>query len=425
MNRTPREMMEKCRIMLLLDSPFYAIILLGLNSIETEEATPTMATDGVSLYYNPIFIKEINGMHDLKFILLHEIIHIILMHHLRRGNRDPMIWNIAADYAVNSILINTEGIAMPIDVKTGKPMGLYDIKYKKMSAEDIYEDIYKEYSAQQEGKGVQLVEDGGDGESKFRIYPGEVRDYRQGGPESEGLKKLVEKDMYTSTVEQKVKELTSRLEEALLSVGKMPGSVPGWAKHLIQDYTKPLFSWECLLANYMTKLSRDDYQWTRPNRRYLYAGYYYPALQIPTLGDIIIIMDTSASVTEKDMADFASEIVGILGVYPDTTLKVIYVDTEVSNVEDVEISELVFHPAGRGGTDFVKGFEYIEEHDIPCDAVLYFTDGECNSFPKEPGYPVLWVCKRRNSSAEFIVPFGDVVYFKERQRIKDNKDIGA
>jgi predicted metal-dependent peptidase len=69
---------------------------------------------------------------------------------------------------------------------------------------------------------------------------------------------------------------------------------------------------------------------------------------------------------------------------------------------------LSFKPLGGGGTDFRKPFEYLEEEGIEPACLIYLTDLECDDFPEEPSYPVLWACTERTDS----VPFGEVIHLK-------------
>ncbi|MBT5421266.1 MAG: hypothetical protein HOK80_10285, partial [Candidatus Cloacimonetes bacterium] len=57
-------------------------------------------------------------------------------------------------------------------------------------------------------------------------------------------------------------------------------------------------------------------------------------------------------------------------------------------------------------------FEYIEKETIQPSCVIYFTDGWCSSFPKEPDYPTLWVSTDR---ANFKPPFGESIYMEQRE----------
>jgi len=135
-------------------------------------------------------------------------------------------------------------------------------------------------------------------------------------------------------------------------------------------------------------------------------------LNVPTLGIIAVIIDTSGSVSQKELDTFASKLQLILSIYPGTEIKVIYVDTKVATVERIDIYDFQLHAKGGGGTDFKPGFEYIEEKQIMPACVVYFTDGWCSSFPdQEPEYPTLWISTDKTN---FVPPFGEVICVDQR-----------
>jgi predicted metal-dependent peptidase len=70
-----------------------------------------MATDGVTLFYNPSFVDTLNSA-TLVGVLAHEVMHPALQHHLRRSTRNPRRWNIACDYAINLLLLG-ERLSLP------------------------------------------------------------------------------------------------------------------------------------------------------------------------------------------------------------------------------------------------------------------------------------------------------------------------
>ena len=78
---------QKARTALLLDHPFFGTLLFRLKGVECR-SIPTMATDGVSLYYNPEFVDTLTTA-TLAGVLAHEVLHPALQHHLRRSKRDP------------------------------------------------------------------------------------------------------------------------------------------------------------------------------------------------------------------------------------------------------------------------------------------------------------------------------------------------
>jgi predicted metal-dependent peptidase len=126
---TPTELrIQKARTALLLDHPFFGSLLFRLKGRECR-SIPTMATDGVSLYYNPEFVDTLNSA-TLSGVLAHEVMHPALQHHLRRSGRDLRRWNEACDYAINPLLLEA-GLSLPEGI-------LVESRFRGMSAEQIY-----------------------------------------------------------------------------------------------------------------------------------------------------------------------------------------------------------------------------------------------------------------------------------------------
>src|SRR5215469_8738088 len=95
---------QKARTALVLDHPFFGSLLFRLKGQESR-SVKTMATDGITLYYNPEFIHTLTAA-TLVGALAHEVLHPALHHHVRRSGRDPKRWNVACDYAVNPLLVD-------------------------------------------------------------------------------------------------------------------------------------------------------------------------------------------------------------------------------------------------------------------------------------------------------------------------------
>ena len=88
--------------------------------INEDKKCPTMSTDGRSLNYNPSFVEKLS-LAATKAILLHEVGHVLSNHQHRRGARNPKGYNIAADLALNCLLI--KGYRMAFD---GSDIKLHD-----------------------------------------------------------------------------------------------------------------------------------------------------------------------------------------------------------------------------------------------------------------------------------------------------------
>src|ERR1700747_376880 len=119
---------QKARTALLLDHPFFGTLLFRLGARACSPIA-TMATNGVSLYFNPEFVETLCSA-ELIGTLAHEVMHPALQHHTRRAGRSPKRWNMACDDAINPMLRDA-GLMLPKDV-------LYEARFVGMSAEEIY-----------------------------------------------------------------------------------------------------------------------------------------------------------------------------------------------------------------------------------------------------------------------------------------------
>lgn len=84
-----------------------------------------------------IWINPAAGLNDDEtlFVLAHELLHAGLNHASRRRGRDPVLWNVACDFAINSWLIEMQ-------VGTPPAIGLlYDAALAGQSADEIYDGL--------------------------------------------------------------------------------------------------------------------------------------------------------------------------------------------------------------------------------------------------------------------------------------------
>ena len=102
--------MERCRVHLDDDYPFYGYFLMRLDLI-SDPSCKTACTNGYYIKYNPHFTSVLNDK-QLKTLLIHEIRHIIYKHHLRIGSRNRDQWNDACDYAINWEIVYEDRLEM-------------------------------------------------------------------------------------------------------------------------------------------------------------------------------------------------------------------------------------------------------------------------------------------------------------------------
>jgi predicted metal-dependent peptidase len=365
--------LRKARAGLVLDHPFFGALSLKMPLVE-DSTDPGIYTDGERIGYNPSFIGTLTD-DELKAVIAHEVLHPGFGHHARRGDRDPGVWNQAADYAINGILADS-GFRLPKDV-------LSEPAFKGFSAEHIYGIIHR---PPQQG--------GNSGNGSGGNAPGQ-QPAPQWGKVKDGTKPA-------DQAEQEWKIAVTQAAQA----AKMMGNLPGALARLIDQYVNPQVPWQTLLRDFVERTARNDFNWTRPNRRYLQSGIILPTLISDELPKIVIAVDTSGSIGSRELDSFAAEISGILAEFR-TTADVLYVDADVAGVETFTTDDLPLKlsPKGGGGTDFRPAFQWVDAQDETPACLIYLTD-TYGTFPDaEPDYPTLWVRTAKGNTP----PFGETI----------------
>lgn len=379
-------LIDKPKVLLLTNYPFFATLLLKMNTVISDKIrdgveNPTAATDGVTLWINPVFWENLS-LNERIGVLAHEVLHPAFLHHTRRGQRHQLKWNWACDYAINPIL-KKAGLILPKE-------HLDEPRFHGMSAEQIYDILDKEYPTIPkdnncpDGSGTGVVLD----------FPGQ---------DGNGDKKTVMEEEH-----KKIQDLI-QANEVFKRYNKQ-GSGFKDIERIIGEFLEPKVDWRDHLLNLVSEHTKDDFTWKQPNRRHLGRGFYLPTLDGETYGDIAFIVDTSGSIGQKQLDVFSGEINGIDSITKSSKV-VIYCDTKVAHVENFdEFDDLELKPHGGGGTDFRPPFKYIDNHGLEPKMIIYFTDGYCDSFPKhEPDCPVIWALYDGKTKEGFHPPFGDVL----------------
>ena len=399
-HRLPSEVrIQKARTTLLLDHPFFGTLLFRLGA-RVCSSISTMATDGVSLFYNPGFVDSLNAA-ELAGVLAHEVMHPALQHHIRRGDRNPARWNMACDYAINPILLDA-GLTLPKDV-------LVEDRFRGMSAERIYNLIEEEENqsaASDEAQTHSGDRSGSLGNSSPQPDP--TRAEPQASATPGGVGQVLDAPETESgvgpSVAEQAREWQIAVEQAE-TVAKVAGKLPGGAVRAIEASQAAKVDWRELLRRAWSETVPADYSWMRPNRRHVWSGLYLPGITSEGVGEIAIAVDCSGSVSARQLGLFEAEIRSILAGQRPRLVHVLYFDAVIQKVDTYQAGQPVWlSPVGGGGTDFRPCFEWLEEQDIVPQTLVFLTD-LCGTFPDEvPSYPVIWASTEARSS-----PFGQVV----------------
>lgn len=385
MHDLPRKI-ARSKVRLMLDKlskgwGFYASVLYQMPMVE-KSSLPTMATDGKSIFYNAEFTDALSEA-ELDGVKVHEAYHRILKHHLRMGKRDAELWNIACDYAINPIIIQS-GLVLPEGA-------LIDAKFKGMSAEKIY-DLLKQDQGD-DGNGG-----GGSGQPQPQEW-GNVED--QGGGMSEDQIKSEEATINA----QVVMAVNSMKTEA----GKLPANI----KEIIDEMKRSQIDWKDVLRRFVGGDQPEGYSYRRPNRRQWYLNEVVtPVSNKIGCGDIVVGIDTSGSVSSVELSHFLGELNAIAESSGAESVTIITCDYDVQGVVRYErgdqIEDIVCK--GRGGTRVMPVFDYIAENNINVDNFIYFTDMGIGDYPQhDVGYPILWVSSDMRGEE---APIGETTYLK-------------
>lgn len=375
----------KAKLRIVLQSPFFATLALGMQYKE-DNSIKTASCDGSTIRYNSQFIDGL-GIDELVTLIAHEVAHPAFLHHLRQGAKEHQIWNRAADYAINPLLLDSK-FKLPTDA-------LIDSRFKDMSAEDIYTALQEEQNKQQQ----QNQPGGQQGQGQPQQQPG--NDPGQWGQ--------VEKpsDMTDQNKQEKESQAKQKLVQAM-NAAKQAGTMPGMIEELINELIQPRVNWREVLERFIAEIAHNDYTWTKPNPRYIASRLYLPALENLEVGKVIFAVDTSGSINRELLDIFVSELRDAAQIFS-FPVTVLFCDTRLQGepVElDLEDNSPLTVPRG-GGTDFKPPFVYVNENITDVKALLYFTDGQCSSFPPEPEYPTLWAVY---DNKRFKPPFGEVIH---------------
>jgi predicted metal-dependent peptidase len=385
---------QKTRTALVLDHPFFGSLLFRLKD-RPSSAVKTMATDGVSLLWNPEFVETLNAA-TLAGTLAHEVMHPALHHHLRRSGRDLKRWNIACDYAINPLLVDA-GLSLPEGV-------LIENRFRGMSAEQIYNLLESEEDSDPNSDNDQQSTASED--SNGSSAGNESSD--SSAPETDGgigqvLDAPLESD--DSPAEQEhAREWEIAVKQAM-TVAQQAGKMPAGLNRTMEGVAEAAVNWRELLRRLWSETTAADYSWMRPNRRHLWNGLYLPGVVKEGVGEIVIAVDCSGSISARQLWLFEAEARSVLEGQRPERVYVLYFDAVVQKVETYEAGQPIsLNPVGGGGTEFGPCFVWVEERGIIPQTMVFLTD-LYGSFPSStPPYPVLWASTGRRQA-----PFGEVI----------------
>ncbi|MCK4743248.1 MAG: hypothetical protein KAT25_05470 [Sulfuriflexus sp.] len=401
------------RTRLILDKPFLGALVLRLPMLQGDASwCKSTATDAKTFYYNHDYIDSMS-VEQAQFVLAHEALHCALSHFSRRQHRIKHRWDLACDLAINPILIN-EGM-QPI------PDTLYDKQYDGMTAEEIYptiddlddretqdQHVYDEDDREQ-NENNELDDGDSDKDDKPNDdkgmggnQPQTDKDNQSKGNEAELDENFGGAGQPPPLTEAEKESLSVQWQQRLAGAAQtamQSGKMGDALARLVDHFLQPQLPWRMLLARYMTGIARDDYSFQRPSRREGEA--ILPSLRSSQI-DVTVVIDTSGSISDDEVAEFISEIDAIKGQMR-ARITLLACDDHVSEnapwlFEPWDTFDVPNDMMGGGATDFRPAFEFTEQLGKQPDLLIYFTDAE-GEFPAyEPAFPVIWLVKGKQKT---------------------------
>lgn len=379
---TAEQRVQKAVVTIMNNERYYALAgVLMIGSKEIVEDVPTAATNGRDEYYGRAFVDGISDA-QLRFVILHECYHKLFRHlttwkHLH--DEDHRLANMACDYVINLIIRdeNPDGFVELFD------WICIDDAYAGMNAEEVY-NILKQKRQQQQ----QQPQDGGQGDGQGD---------GQGGGQEDGVLDDHDWEGAQEMSEEEQGELAEQIDNAIRQGAITAGKMGSGGNRAIDSMMQPEVDWVDVLREFATETCRGrDYStYARPNRRYLASGRYMPSGVSEHVGELVISIDTSASIGQPELTKFLSEVQGVVENVNPEKIRLLYWDTKVCADEVYEADEVErliesTKPAGGGGTEISCVNKYLTEEQISPQAVIVFTDGYLGGDWGTWDCPVLW-----------------------------------
>jgi len=385
------------RVGLLLRHPFFGNLATRLKMVDASDWCHTLATDGRNFYFNYGFVNKLTPK-EAEFGFAHEVLHNVFDHMGRRDSRDQQLSNIAADFATNQILKDERIGTVPSFIKI-----FQDDKYRGMSYEQIYDDLYEKADKIDIGSLGELLDEhlDGDGDDGEESEDGDQEGKGKGRPRL--------------TAEEK-KQIRDEIKEAMVAAAQSAGAgrVPAGVQRMIKDFTEPKMDWRQLLRMNIQSILKSNFSFSRPNRKSQHSGAILPGMTNDETIDVSIAIDMSGSISDAMAKDFLSEVKGIMDEYVDFKLDLWCFDTQVYGYQqftgDTADEIMSYECKGGGGTDFDVNYEFMKNEGIEPKKFIMFTDGyPCGSWGDEDYCDSLFIV---HGNETIVSPFGQTAYYK-------------
>lgn len=390
---------------LMLEQPFYGLLLLNLNKewSLTKVKTAGVGLEGINykLYINPEFWITLTE-NQKKGLLQHELMHIAFFHITEYNHlADHKLANIAQDIEINQKILNeylpedgcvlekfTEYDLLPDEGTNVYYDKLFKAKEKKQSDSpqsnsnpSPNKDLLDSIAEACENGSMEITDQE---ENNMRLPDHQWDDFAD---LSDTQEKLINR------------QLEVMLDEVVNQVQKMQGTVPREVLQKLEALKviePPKFNWKAYLRRYIGNSSKNSMRKTKRKQSKRFELDF--GIKVQEFSTILIAIDSSKSVSDDEIKEFMHEIHHMYKCGHDFTL--VFADTQMQDpVKYRPNIPLVIKK--RGGTDFNPVVDYYMKHKKKYTTLIYLTDGECSA-PTAPVKNMLWVLSTRCSDTDHL-----------------------
>jgi predicted metal-dependent peptidase len=369
---------------------YAGILMMGDSYVD--ETVPTAYTDGRDCVYGIEFVETLTDP-QLAGLVLHEKLHIVLRHPIRLHGifkKDPMLTNMAADFAAN-ILINdlkNKCVELP-------PGALLDEMFRGWSVVKIYDYLKQNVTnppppprGRKPGEGGS----GGSGSGQGETVTVNGKQYSTGKMDEHDF------DGMGGATPEELGKIEKDINEALHQGGILAGRLGAKVPRAIKDLLVAKVDWRDALRDFWSTVVRgkDEFSWKSYDMRRYSMGMLLPVSISETIGEVIVAIDTSGSIGQRELSEFATELVSLCNAVSPSSLRVLWWDTQVHGeqlfVDNYDEIATMLKPLGGGGTHVSSVSKYLVEHDARPEAVIIFTDGHVEQpIDWKHDAPTLWL----------------------------------
>ncbi|MCH9812915.1 MAG: hypothetical protein K0U47_03115 [Epsilonproteobacteria bacterium] len=375
-----KQRLEKIRVQFLFDHPFLSVLALSLPTQFQKNPHELFETDGGKLFIDEE--KAITFDDDrLKYQYAHTLLHILLKHAFRIGERDKGLWNRSCDIVINLLLMEFDRVGKRPDDEV-----LLE-KFQEQSVEEVYNALYEESNQDGENEDDALTEE------KVDLIP---------DPKEE---------------EHYEEQIDALIIQAIGAAQKQ-GALPSTLEELIFEVTKPKIDLFTLLHAYISESFFDkNVDFCRPNRRFIHQDIYLPGFKYEKNRlEVTIALDRSMSISPTVFSKFLGIIDAILRISSDFEIEVVPFDEEIYPemivTFDAQSSpkEIAFSK-GNGGTRFDPVQHYLSQKSLSSSRrlLIVLSDGFF-TIDKAPLFETIFLISDKKNLSRFN-QYGTPIYF--------------